>query len=141
MPYCTQDDILKALPEQTLITITDDEGAGTIHAGRVAEAIAAASAEIDGWCEGRYTVPFADPAPALVKKFAVDIAIYNLYARRQEAISEARAERYQNAQKLLERINRGDIVLGADVPAAAESSGAVFVSGDRLFTRDTLKGM
>ena len=93
MAYCTQDDIEKLLPEDTVDQLTDDEGTGAQVAARVSEAIAQADAEIDAWCGSRYSIPFTT-VPDIIKKCSVDIAIYNLYSRTQEGIPETRSERY-----------------------------------------------
>ena len=140
MAYCTQDDLEHALPEGNLIALTDDEGAGTVDADRVAEAIASADAEIDGYCAVRYTVPFTT-APALIKKCSVDIAVYNLYSRTMETIPDTRAARYKDALRILERIADGIIELPPDTTAAGDTGGVSSITaGDRLFTRDTMKG-
>jgi phage gp36-like protein len=136
MGYCTQDDLLLALPEESLIQLTDDANVGIIDADRTAEAIDTAGAEIDGWCGGRYLVPFS-PVPALIRKFAVDLAIYNLYARRTEVVPELREKRYRDAMRLLEKISTGAIELGsAAANVAPAASGASFESDPRRFRRD-----
>jgi phage gp36-like protein len=142
MAYCTIEDIKTLLPEETLVQLTDDEGAGTMHPGRVQEAIAQADAEIDSYCNTKFTVPFADPAP-IVKKLSVDIAIYNLYSRRGEKIPETRSERYKNAVRQLEGIAKGTIKLGKDPELAALTQGgpeATKSATDRTFTKTTLGG-
>lgn len=141
MPYCTLTDILKLLPEETVVQLTDDEGTGAVHQTRVDEAIAQADAEIDSYCGARYSVPFS-PAPDIVRKCSVDIAVYNLYSRRTEEIPEARSERYKNAIRQLEGIARGVITLGVDPPPAGSQVGQHGVdvgSEDRRFSRTKLE--
>lgn len=139
MAYSTLADLLLAIPEATLIQLTDDAAAGEVNENAVSEAIATADSEIDGWCQSRYEVSFTDP-PALIKKLSVDLAIYNLYSRWSEVIPETRTDRYKNAQRILEKIATGAITLGS-AAAAGETSGAEFMADDRLFTRTKLKGM
>jgi phage gp36-like protein len=143
MAYCAQTDIIKIIPEDTLTQLTDDEGTGQMNAARVAEAIASADATIDSYCATRYAVPFA-PAPAVVKKLSVDLAIYDLYSRRVEEIPAARADRYKNAIRVLEGIAKGTITLGLDPAPAPSSEGSSAAcnktSDDRVFTRDKLEG-
>lgn len=140
MSYCTQDDILEQLDEDIVIQLTDDTDAGVIDADRVTRAIADADAEIDSYCGTRYSVPFA-AAPAMIRKTSVDVAVYNLYARRKGA-PEDRRNRYNNALKFLQNVSRGLISLGAAAPAAADDSGpqATTSADDRIFTKDTLEG-
>ena len=139
--YSTIDDLKKAIPEATLLQLTDDDSLGVIDEAKVTEAIAAADGEIDSYCAARYTVPF-DPAPAIIGKYSVDIAIYNLYSRIVETIPDTRNDRYKNAIRALEQIAKGVITLG-QVPAPPEKSSAAaeITSSTRLFTRDSMKGL
>ena len=143
MPYCAIEDIKKLLPEADLVQLTDDEGAGSVHQGRVEEAIAQADADIDSYLGAKYNVPLS-PAPAVVRKLSVDIAVYNLYSRRLEKVPETRSERYKNAVRMLEGIAKGTIAIGAaTVPTAAGDAGgpeATKPAKDRIFTRTTLEG-
>lgn len=142
MSYSVLDDIKKLIPEDTLIQLTDDDGIGTVNQGRVDEAIAQADSEIDSYCGGRYSVPFAT-VPGIVKKISVDIAIYNLYSRRVEVIPETRADRYKNAIRQLEGISKGVISIGVDpAPSAAtQSSNTVEIAtSEKIFSRDKMAG-
>jgi len=84
MAYSTQADILEQLSEAHLIQLTDDAGAGTVDADVVSRAIADADAEIDSYCATKYDTPFTT-VPAVIRKLSVDMAIYNVYARRMAA--------------------------------------------------------
>lgn len=112
MPYCTLGDITARLDEELLIQLTDDEGIGIVNESRVTATIAEADSEIDSYLSGRYTVPL-DPVPAVIKKLSADIAIWNLYSRR-EKVEEAREKRYDAAIKLLRAISDGKATLGVD---------------------------
>jgi phage gp36-like protein len=138
MAYCTQTDIADILTLETLIRLTDDEGAGIVDAARVAKAIEDADAEIDGYCGEKYSLPLS-PVPVIIRKASVDIAIYNLYSRRQGA-PEDRKQRYDNTIKLLREIAKGTVTLGAGSPAAETSDAPEFSSQERIFTRDKMKG-
>ena len=134
MPYAAQADIVSQLDEDILIQLTDDDDTGAIVAAVVTRAIADADAEIDGYCGVRYSVPFAT-VPGILRKFAVDIAIYNLYARRKGA-PEDREKRYQNAVKFLLNVSKGLISLGEDDPDSTPASAAPEIDDeDRIFTR------
>lgn len=141
MAYSTLDDIKKLLPELAIVQLTDDEDLGAVNLARVSEAIAQADAEIDSYCGGRYTVPFAT-VPDIVKKCSVDIAIYNLYSRKVEVIPETRAERYKNAIRQLGDIAKGIITIGEAEDDVPEAGGVQIntTTDDRIFTKDTMGG-
>lgn len=119
----------------------DEQAAIAAVLVNVDEAIASADAIIDGYCSSRYVVPF-DPVPAIIAKCSLDMAIYNLYARRVETMPEVRDKNYANAIKLLQSISKGDVNLGATAtqPAAEPARSAAAVSQPRQFTRDTMRG-
>lgn len=139
MSYCTKADLLGLIPEETIIQLTDDHGAGAVDDDIIDQAIADADAEIDGYCGERYTLPFS-PVPVIIKKASVDIAIYNLYGRRQGA-PEDRTKRYDNAVKLLRDISAGKVTLGASAPEeTAQDTVEISTSlDDRVFTKTTLE--
>ncbi len=141
--YCTLDDLVKLLPEDILVQLTDDDGLGVVDQVRVSESIETAGAEIDGWCKaGGYVVPF-DPVPAQIKKCAIDIAIYNLYSRRVETFPETREKRYKMAVDLLKAIAaRKGPELGSTMVEAPRAEGLLTVSApDRLFPHELLEKM
>ena len=109
MAYCTQADIEVLIPQLELAQITTESG-DTADTVVVADAIAAADAEIDAYCGKQYTVPFA-PVPARVKSLSVDMSIYHLYSRRSVA-PEIRRIKYEDAVKFLKDVAKGLAVLG-----------------------------
>ncbi len=134
MAYSIQDDLLEQISEDLLIQLTDDAGGGTVDTSVVDRSIADADAEIDSYCATRYPVPFS-PVPVMVRKTSVDIAIYNLFARRRGA-PEDRQERYNNAVRWLKDVSRGLISLGANAPNTDDEAGpaASTDKSDRIFT-------
>jgi len=138
MPYALQADILEQLDEDILVQLTDDADAGSVDDDMVTRAIADADAEIDGYCGKRYSVPFST-VPAIIRKFSVDIAIYNLYARRKGAPDD-RKDRYSNAVKFLANVAKGLISLGENDPDSTPASAAPEIDNeDRIFTRTTME--
>ena len=135
MAYCTQADLLEQISEDVLIQLTDDEDAGVVDTDMLTRAIADADAEIDSYCGTKYEVPFS-PVPVMVRKYSVDIAIYNLYARRRGA-PEDRKERYDDAISFLKDVSKGIATLGGDAPSGDDESGpeATTVKSDRVFSR------
>ena len=140
MAYCTQDDILEQLDEDILIQLTDDADAGVVDSDKVTRAIADADAEIDSYCGVRNSVPFTT-VPARIRMLSVDIAIYNLYARRKGA-PENRKERYDNAIRYLKDVSTGKASLGANDPDTPplDSHTPEITQSTRIFTRDKLTG-
>lgn len=142
MAYCTLDDILKKIPEATVIQLTDDEGVGSVNASRVEEAIEGADAEVDGYCASRYIVPF-NPVQPVISKLSTDLAIYNLYARVVETIPDTRKKQRDDAIRLLERIADGRVQLGStglEPPVTPQGKPSIVSSG-RLFTRNSMRDL
>jgi len=139
LAYCDLDDIREVITDDELIQLTDDERTGEIDTDRVDQAIASADSEIDGYCAARYSTPFST-VPALIKKCSVDIAVYNLHARRTQSIPEARQVRYDNAVRILKGLAAGTVTI-EEATAPREKDTPSISSGDRIFTRDKLEGM
>jgi phage gp36-like protein len=114
MAYCSTSDLIKRIPEQELIQLTDDAGAGVINAGIVTAAVAAADGKIDSYIRNIYTVPLAS-VPELVKQISIDLALFNLFTRRFQTgdIPQAVVLRHNDALADLVRIQRGDVDIGA----------------------------
>jgi len=141
MGYCKLYNLTDKLDPAILLQLCDDEGHGDLEHEDVRvvweEAIEAASSLIDSYCRGRYDVPFASP-PRVIKDLCADIAIYELYSRRGDAIPDNRIERYKNAMRMLQAISRGDIELG--VTGASQGNEVSLSSADRIFTREQMGG-
>jgi phage gp36-like protein len=139
--YATLSDILEQVAEAELIALTDDEQLGAVDQTVVDRAIANAGALIDGHCRDRYVVPFA-PVPDLVRMFAVDLAVFNLYGRRTHIETPAVIlERQKQALAYLKRVQDGAATLGAAVKLGSHtaSNGATYTGADRLFTRPKMR--
>jgi phage gp36-like protein len=140
MSYCTQANILDRIDEATLISLTDEAGAGEVDDDKVAAAIADADATVDAYCQGRYTIPLS-PVPPKITQISVDIALYNLYSQSDLDMPEVRKDRHAEAIRFLEKVAAGTINLGAATPAQANTDNAASIeSGDRIFTRDKMTG-
>ncbi len=134
MAYCTKADISEQLDADILIQLTDDDDLGTVDDARVTRAIADADAEIDSYCATKFDVPLS-PVSDVIRKYSVDIAIYNLYARRM-AVPEDRQKRYDNAIRFLRDVSTGKATLGADAPTPDSDGGpeATTTKSDRIFS-------
>lgn len=140
MAYTTVAEIKKAISEEIVKQLTDDDNIGEIVEANVTAAIARADAEIDGYCAVKYSVPFST-VPAVVAGLSLDMSIYYLYKRR--TVSEDVQKSYDNAIARLKDIAKGLLSLGVDPPPAASTADGAEcnkTASDRIFTRDTLKG-
>lgn len=119
MAYCTQEDLLTLLSEEELALISAETG-DTPDEAIVEDAIAAADALIDGYCEPRYRhlLPF-DPVPSLVKALSADIALYHLFSRRT-TMPEVRRLKYEDAVSFLKQVATGR----ANIPGLSDDNGA-----------------
>lgn len=140
MAYCVQADILNQVDLRTLIQLTDDGGLGEIDQAVLARAIADADATIDAFLQGRYSVPLA-ATPDKIRQVSADVAIFNLFSRRDEATPESRRDRYQEAMRFLDQVAAGAVSLGADSPAATTTRNEPDISSQhRIFDRDKMSG-
>ncbi|HOW51758.1 MAG TPA: DUF1320 domain-containing protein [bacterium] len=147
MPYSALADLVKVIDERELIQLSNDDTSATaVNAVNVAQAITDADNLIDGYVSGRYSLPLA-PVPGLIKKISVDLAVYNLWARRRRAeMPEGIENSYKNAIKLLERMQEGKILLSAtQIPSGNEASGGLGdmrvnkTAADRVFNKDLME--
>jgi phage gp36-like protein len=140
--YSTLDDIRAQIDESKLIQLTDDEGSGTVAEHRVTGAIEDADQEIDGYIGAGRQVPLS-PVPPVIRKLSTDIAVYNLYSRR-DTVPEGRLERYRAAVRFLEQVAAGKISLGANDPEGSPpetgSPRMAEENPERAFSRSTLHG-
>jgi phage gp36-like protein len=140
MPYCTLTDIKKAISDEIVKQLTDDDNIGEIVEANVTTAIARADAEIDGYCAVKYAVPFTT-VPEVVAGLSLDMSIYYLYKRR--TVSDDVQKSYDNAIARLKDIAKGLLSLGVDPPPAASTTDgaeANKTSSDRIFTLGKMTG-
>ena len=131
--YCTLQDLIDRGWERELIQVTDKDRVNQISAIDVEQAIKDASADIDGYLQGRYALPLEVTVPKLTHT-ACDIARYYLHDRKP---TEHITKRYEVAIRWLEQVARGTIKLGVIGVAEAEVSDneAVMTSGGNHFAR------
>jgi len=139
MPYCTEADLLNQLTPAELVQLTDDTGAGTVDSAKVDAALAAASATIDAYAGGRYTLPLQ--ASEKLKQLCVDLSIYELEKRRRR-IREATLAARDAALSFLRDLARGQAVLDqpAGAPPQATEADVKKTDQPRRFTDDNLEG-
>ncbi|MFA6690748.1 MAG: DUF1320 domain-containing protein [Saccharofermentanales bacterium] len=141
MAYCSQEDLLKLIPEVELAELTAESG-DTPDSAIVSDCIGQADAEINSYLAVRYRFPLA-ATPDRVKSLSIDIAIYHIYSRR-DRIPESRRQKYKDAVAFLKAVALGRAeIIGAD---GAEISGEAaevveITSQTRVFDRDKLRNL
>lgn len=138
MTYATQQDMIDRFAQTELVQLTDRANTGNIDATVLGQALADANAAIDGYLQGRYTLPLA-VVPQVLTQYACDIARYRLY---DDAASEQVQKRYDDAIKFLELVAQGKITLGLSSggDAPAEADGAQMEGTDPVFRREDSTG-
>lgn len=139
--YATTANMLSRFGEQDLILLTEREDStpGKINLEVLTQALIDASAEIDGYIVGRYTLPLVT-VPTVLERNCCDIARYFLYGDRAPEQVE---KRYQAVVKYLTSVSKGDISLGmADTGESADQSELTVVveSAGSVFSRQSAKG-
>ncbi len=151
MVYAQPSDMIARYPNRDLVQLTNEEPTATaVNQDVLAQALADASAEIDGYLESRFRLPLSD-APAVLTRLACDIAMYRMQALRPlHDLAEAR-KRYDDALAMLVRVADGTLTLGLapdnQEPSAAAGAVLTEAGGDRsgilpqrVFSRGRLKG-
>ncbi len=137
MAYCSEEDLLKMVPQTELAELTAESGE-VPDSLIINEAISKADAEIDSYLGVRYIVPLGSP-PAQVKALSVDLALYHLYSRRSVA-PMVRQQKFDAAVAFLKQVEAGQAVIvgpGGEPPTAAKEV-ADAGSSCRVFSRNTL---
>lgn len=126
MHYCTRADIGKAIPELTLIQLSNDDPTAELPDESVIEdGIRQAEELVDGYLRGRYDLPL-DPVPSVLRDAVVYLTRHWLYQRRPEgAIPEAVKDSRKDTLKLLESIRDGVVTLGMPTGEAAPEPGKI----------------
>jgi len=143
MSYATPQDVINRYPNRDLVQLTnEDPTITTINTAVLQQALDDASAEIDGYLAGRFTLPLTD-VPEVLNRLACDVAIYRLQSLRPiHDLADAR-RRYDDALAMLTRVASGEMTLGigADGNETAIAQGAEEVIGPvRIFNRKSMRG-
>jgi phage gp36-like protein len=143
MSYAAPQDMINRYPNRDLVQLTNEDPASTtIQSAPIAQALADASAEIDGYIEGRFVLPLTDP-PAVLNRLATDIAMYRLQTLRPLHDLQDARRRYDDAIALLTKVAAGELTLGlaTDGQEPQTAGAAETVAGPgRVFDRRKLKG-
>jgi phage gp36-like protein len=139
MRYCTRDDLGNAIPQRTLIQLSNDNPAATQpNESVIDDGLRHAQELVDGYLRGRYHLPL-DQVPTLLREAVVCLARHWLYQRRPEgALPEAVKDSRKDTLALLESIRDGVVTLGLPSGHAAPEPGEIRVrSRPRRFDADT----
>ena len=143
MAYCTKEDMEKLMASESLIAFTDVEGIDSLNEDVLDRAIADADAEINYWLGNRCVVPLPQ-VPAIVRKIATHITVYNLSVTGMGGATEDQKARYESAITMLRGVAVGDVSMNAIDPDGVLGGGGSVVgemkSSTRLFTRDMMMG-
>ncbi|EUB82782.1 gp436 family protein [Pseudomonas sp. GM30] len=128
MRYCTRADIGNAIPEMTLIQLSnDDPAAMSPNENVIEDGVRQAEELVDGYLRGRYNLPL-DPVPTVLRDAVVYLARHWLYQRRPEgALPDAVKDSRKDTIKLLESIRDGVVTLGMPTGHAASEPGEIRV--------------
>lgn len=137
MPYATQDDLLQRMTLKELTQLTDDDNTGQPDAAIVAGALEEASGRVDAYCRSRYVTPLqqSDTVTTVTR----DVAVYMIFSRRPQRMSDTVRQRYEDAMALLKDVSTGKAVLDQPVSAAlpqAVAAEAVQPTRNHLRFRD-----
>lgn len=138
MAYAVFQDAIDLYGQDYVLTAVDRDDDGTPDKASFQDALEQASGEIDSYLRARYTLPLAQVPPQL-RRFAVDIAIYQCSADPAMATDEKR-RRYEDAIRWLEKVALGQLSLGVEEPTPDSGTPQLIYQG-RRFTRETLRGL
>lgn len=132
MRYCTRADIGNAIPELTLLQLSnDDPAAEQPNESVIEEGVRQAEELVDGYLRGRYVLPL-DPVPTVLRDAVVYLARYWLYQRRPEGgLPDVVKDGRKDTIKLLETIRDGVVTLGMPSGQAAPEPGEIKVRARR----------
>jgi phage gp36-like protein len=141
--YATQDDLLQRMTMQELVQLTDDsKPPANVNATIVNGELDEASAQVDSYCRARYLVPLQ--ASVDVVRITRDIAVYQLYSRRPQKMSDTVRQRFEDAIALLKDVSVGkaslDQPVGSTSPQISGGTAVLPACTDERFTDCNLKG-
>lgn len=143
MPYSQDSELTNdIISEKELIELTDDEKLGTVNATRVAQARKKIDELIDGHLRaGGYTLPLAS-TPPMLNTISLDGTVYFIWERKKKHnMPEGMKKKYDAIMQLLSRIQKRQILIGADDPAETSGPGGYTTNktaDDRMFPKETL---
>lgn len=140
--YATKQDLIDR-DNQMLWNVAIDRDTDQLNDTAIEQALEQADEEIDSFIGRRYVLPLPT-VPGMLNKVAMTIAFYWLSDRDQQA-TDLVEKRYEMALTTLREIANGRRELGlptVDTPEEGSVGKVELVqTNERLFTRDTLRGV
>ncbi|MEK0162133.1 phage protein Gp36 family protein [Pseudoalteromonas piscicida] len=140
MTYAAAEDMQARFNHQDLVLLTEREHStpGEVDMAVLTQALEDATAEINAYLSGRYTLPLSTVPTALVR-VCCDVARYFLSG---DNAPEHIQTRYTDALKFLQAVNQGKVALGIDSQGdkATTNDTAVMESAGSVFARNKAKG-
>jgi len=133
MPYATAQDMSDRYGEDTVLRLSDRNGDDQADEHVLTQALNDATAEIDTYLAMRYSTPMT-PVPSVLTRLCIDIAVYRLASSADMATEEQRT-RYEDALTLLDKIAKGQVLLGAPAIANTTAGSAHLVTQAKRFSR------
>ncbi len=132
MTYATVTDLITKFGEQEIDELTDQG-----NPGKMDDAIADATSEINSYLAQRYEVPLQQ-IPVTITSACCDIARYRLYSHHA---TEEVNQRYKDRIAWLKLLSEGKLTIGAAEKDSNKKAGAIITSGgkNRIFTQDTMR--
>jgi phage gp36-like protein len=116
--YVTVSDALDKLGDQLYRILRVTVGSDITANVNLLSALLSANSRIDAALRSRYVLPF-DPVPEALAQPAIDLFRYYLLGIMQSAVSPDDRLRYEDAEKFLGRLSRGEDRL--DIPGIEEA--------------------
>lgn len=141
MTYATRQDLEEAYGVERVALLArqlDDED-GSKAALAISRALAGAAAQIDAAVAVRHPLPLPQPVP-LLTQIACDLAVARLASTGDQATDEVH-RREDKARADLRAINEGRLNLGLPSVAGERPQPIVSQGQERLFSRQTLRGL
>ena len=135
MSYIDETGLDKRFGVEEMDQLLDPTASGTRDATILPVILTDTDGLIDGYLSGLYSVPLTVPIPSLVEGIAADLVRYRLY---DDQATEAVRDRYKDAIKMLEQIQKGIIVLETVDSNAGNGIAFEKNNDDRIFTLDNL---
>lgn len=141
MSYATIQDAQDLYGETYVVTSVDRDEDGEPDLTSLTKALAQASSELDTYLGVRYTVPVS-PAPTVLKRYCVDVALYQLSSSAAQGLTEEKRTRYEDAIRWLTKLAKGEVTLGLpDADGVEDDPLPQITETTRLFTRTKLDGL
>ena len=142
MAYATVQDAIDLYGESYVLTSVDRDKDGKVDNNALKNALKQASSLLDSYIGFRYVVPVS-PVPQILKKFTIDIAIYESSPGTLARTKEKR-ERFEDAIKWAKDVSAGKaaIVVAGNVDPEPEQVNEPEISVEsRVMTRSKLSNL